>query len=132
MFDIGFAELVVLAVIAMVVVGPERLPGVIRTVGKTVGQARRFMTNLQNQIEQEVKLDELNKKIMEETKDMDFTKPVAPSHDTLDAEVPSIAPEKEPKEEPDALPEAPPPAPVTAEAKNSEDKTEPRDDTERS
>ncbi|EAR11399.1 Sec-independent protein translocase protein TatB [Reinekea blandensis] len=93
MFDVGFAELLVLAVIAMVVVGPERLPGVLRTVGKTVGQARRFMTGLQNQIEQEVKLDELNKKIMAETKDLDFTKPSAPTHQSEDAEVPSIAPE---------------------------------------
>lgn len=101
MFDIGFAELVVLAVIAMVVVGPERLPGVLRTVGKTVGQARRFMTGLQNQIEQEVKLDELNKKIMAETKDMDFTqtKPAEPSHDTEDAEQPSIAPKNNMAEE---------------------------------
>lgn len=93
MFDVGFAELLVLAVIAMVVVGPERLPGVLRTVGKTIGQARRFMTGLQNQIEQEVKLDELNKKIMAETKDLDFTKPSTPTHQTEDAEVPSIAPE---------------------------------------
>lgn len=94
MFDIGFAELLVLAVIAMVVVGPERLPGVLRTVGKTVGQARRFMTGLQNQIEQEIKLDELNKKIMAETKDMDFTQPtIKPDHASEDAEVPAKAPE---------------------------------------
>ena len=109
MFDIGFAELVVLAVIAMVVVGPERLPGVIRTVGKTVGQARRFMTGLQNQIEQEIKLDELNKKIMAETKDMHFTaKSSVASHQTEDAEVPSIQPKAE------DLPEPPMPAAKTA------------------
>jgi sec-independent protein translocase protein TatB len=102
MFDIGFAELLVLAVIAMVVVGPERLPGVLRTVGKTVGQARRFMTGLQNQIEQEIKLDELNKKIMAETKDLDFTAKQEPSHQSEDAEVPSIAPKKEELPEPPA------------------------------
>ncbi len=76
MFDIGFAELILLSVIGMVVIGPERLPGVVRTVGKTMGKARRFLTGLQNQIEQEIKLDELNKKIMTETKDMDFTQPI--------------------------------------------------------
>lgn len=93
MFDIGFAELLVLAVIAMVVIGPEKLPSVARTVGKTLGKARRMMTNLQNQIEQEVKLDELNKKIMEETKEMDFTKQtIHPSHKNEDAEVPAKAP----------------------------------------
>ncbi len=122
MFDIGFAELVVLAVIAMVVVGPERLPGVIRTVGKTVGQARRFMTGLQNQIEQEIKLDELNKKIMAETKGMDFTaKSTEPSHQTEDAEVPSIQPKVE------DLPE--PPMPTETVASPPVDKT---NDTERS
>lgn len=92
MFDIGFAELLVLAVIAMVVVGPERLPGVLRTLGKTMGQARRFMTGLQNQIEQEIKLDELNKKIMAETKDMDFTQPAKPNQ-AGDTEAPTIAPQ---------------------------------------
>jgi sec-independent protein translocase protein TatB len=107
MFDIGFSELVVLAVIAMVVVGPERLPGVVRTVGKTMGQARRFMTGLQNQIEQEIKLDELNKKIMAETKDMDFTAKNQPhSHQNEDAEVPSIAPTSNDLPEPPAAPQA--------------------------
>jgi sec-independent protein translocase protein TatB len=100
MFDIGFAELLVLAVIAMVVVGPERLPGVLRTVGKTVGQARRFMTGLQNQIEQEIKLDELNKKIMAESKDLEnkiMDQPL--SHETEDAERPTFAPKEEKPEE---------------------------------
>lgn len=96
MFDIGFTELMLLAVIGMVVIGPERLPGVARTLGRTVGKARRFMTGLQNQLEQEVRLDELNKKIMAETKGQTFKnndeKPDTPSHDSEDAEVPSIAP----------------------------------------
>lgn len=88
MFDIGFAELLVLTVIAMVVIGPERLPSVMRSVGKTVGQARRFLTNIQNQIEQEVKLDELNKKIMAQE---ELKKTMSP-HELEDAEVPSSAP----------------------------------------
>lgn len=96
MFDIGFTELMLLAVIGMVVIGPERLPGVARTLGRTVGKARRFMTGLQNQLEQEVRLDELNKKIMAETKGQTFKnndeKPDTPSHDNEDAEVPTIAP----------------------------------------
>lgn len=109
MFDIGFAELLVLAVIAMVVVGPERLPGVLRTVGKTVGQARRFMTGLQNQIEQEIKLDELNKKIMAESKDLENKiMDQQPSHETEDAERPTFAPKHEVAE--DDLPAPPSPA----------------------
>lgn len=96
MFDIGFTELMLLAVIGMVVIGPERLPGVARTLGRTIGKARRFMTGLQSQLEQEVRLDELNKKIMAETKGQTFKnndeKPDTPSHASEDAEVPSIAP----------------------------------------
>ncbi|WP_051207501.1 Sec-independent protein translocase protein TatB [Saccharospirillum impatiens] len=97
MFDIGFTELMLLAVIGMVVIGPERLPGVARTVGRTVGKARRFMTGLQNQLEQEVRLDELNKKIIAETKGQTFknndeTGAGDVRHENEDAEVPSIAP----------------------------------------
>lgn len=97
MFDIGFTELMLLAVIGMVVIGPERLPGVARTLGRTVGKARRFMTGLQNQLEQEVRLDELNKKIMAETKGQTFknndeTGSAEARHESEDAEVPSIAP----------------------------------------
>lgn len=57
MFDIGFPELVVLAVVAMVVIGPERLPGVARTVGRALGQAKRTMRKFQQQLEKEVQLD---------------------------------------------------------------------------
>lgn len=55
MFDIGFTELLVLVVLGMVVIGPERLPGVMRTVGKSVGQVKRFMRDLQWQLEEEVR-----------------------------------------------------------------------------
>lgn len=131
MFDIGFAELLVLVVIAMVVIGPEKLPGVMRTVGKTVGQARRFVTGLQNQIEQEIKLDELNKKIMAETKDLS---------DSLNKPADSVLKDDTPAEPENTiapasaeLPEAPGSEPVTADAEN---KTEPqvseKDDSQRS
>ena len=89
MFDIGFTELLVLVNIALVVVGPEKLPTVMRTVGKAAGQARRFVTGIQNQIEQEVKLDELNKKIMAQ----DLEKKILSPHETEDAQTPSSPPE---------------------------------------
>lgn len=99
MFDIGFAELLVLTIIAMVVVGPEKLPGLARSVGKTVGQARRFMTGIQNQIEQEVKLDELNKKIMAETKELDISKDFSLNHQNEDAETPQHSPDETSEDE---------------------------------
>lgn len=73
MFDVGFTELLLLAVIGVVVIGPERLPAVARTVGKAVGEARRFASGLQRQLEQEVKIEELNRKIMEDTKGKEFS-----------------------------------------------------------
>ncbi|MCH8550431.1 MAG: Sec-independent protein translocase protein TatB [Natronospirillum sp.] len=73
MFDMGFLELALIAGIGLVVLGPERLPEAARTVGRYVGQMRRFVGNFQRQIEQEVRLEELNRKIMEETEDQSFT-----------------------------------------------------------
>ena len=62
MFDIGFSELAVVAIVALLVIGPERLPGVARTVGKWVGAARRFVNNVQAEINAEVnKADELKR-----------------------------------------------------------------------
>ncbi len=113
MFDIGFTELLLLAIIGMVVIGPERLPGVARTIGRQIGQLRRFMSNLQNQLEQEVKLDELNKKIMAETEGQTFRnndEPKPHTHGSEDAEVPSVPPEPpkaeapQPSEEPGQRP----------------------------
>ncbi len=73
MFDMGFLELAVIAGIGLLVLGPERLPVAARTVGRYVGQARRFVGNFQRQIEQEVRLEELNKKIMRDTEGQSFT-----------------------------------------------------------
>lgn len=97
MFDIGFTELLMLAIIGMVVIGPERLPTAARSIGRTLGQLRRYMTSLQNQIEQEVKLDELNKKIMAEGREpvKPADREVPPNHRNEDAEVPNEPPVEE-------------------------------------
>ena len=72
MFDIGFLELLVLAIIALVVIGPERLPSAARTAGRTVGKVRRFFSAMQQQLDQEIRLEELNKKIMDQTQGQTF------------------------------------------------------------
>jgi len=66
MFDIGFMEMALIGVVALVVIGPERLPGVARTVGQWIGSARRFMNSVQADINLEVsKTDEL-KRLLDE------------------------------------------------------------------
>lgn len=57
--DVGFWELMMLAVLALLVFGPERLPGVARTVGRVVGQIRREATATFDALKSEVELDEL-------------------------------------------------------------------------
>lgn len=73
MFDIGFPELLIVALVLLLVVGPERLPEVLRTVGRVVGSARRSFDTLKAELEREVGADELrrelhNARIMEDAK----------------------------------------------------------------
>ncbi len=59
MFDIGFPELILVGIIALVVIGPERLPKVARTAGLLFGRARRYVSDIKVEIEKEIKLDEV-------------------------------------------------------------------------
>ena len=61
MFDIGFSELVVLGVIGVVVIGPQRLPEVVRTVVITVRKIRRAFSDVRADIERELDLDDMRK-----------------------------------------------------------------------
>ncbi|MBR9812823.1 twin-arginine translocase subunit TatB [bacterium] len=58
MFDIGFAELLVLSIIALVVLGPERLPEAARAVGRWAGKARAFARSITNELDKEVRYSE--------------------------------------------------------------------------
>src|SRR5258708_31869756 len=61
MFDIGFSELMLIAVIALVVIGPERLPRVARTLGHLAGRLQRYVSDVKADINREIELDELRK-----------------------------------------------------------------------
>lgn len=61
MFDVSFTELLVIGVVALVVIGPERLPKVARTLGHLVGRAQRYVSDVKSDIQREVELDELRK-----------------------------------------------------------------------
>jgi len=61
MFDISFSELIVIAVVALVVIGPEKLPKVARTLGHLLGRAQRYVNDVKSDINREMQLDELKK-----------------------------------------------------------------------
>jgi sec-independent protein translocase protein TatB len=61
MFDIGFSELMVIGVVALVVIGPERLPKVARTAGHIFGRLQRYVTQVKSDISREMELAELGK-----------------------------------------------------------------------
>lgn len=59
MFDVSFTELLVVGVVALIVIGPERLPKVARTIGHLVGRAQRYVNDVKSDINREMELDEL-------------------------------------------------------------------------
>lgn len=61
MFDVSFTELLLIGVVALVVIGPERLPRVARTAGHLLGRAQRYVADVKNDIRREIDLDEMNK-----------------------------------------------------------------------
>jgi len=63
MLDFSFSELLLCFVVALVVLGPERMPAVARTVGRWTGKARAYMRNLTSELERETQVAELKKQI---------------------------------------------------------------------
>src|SRR5512143_3361620 len=61
MFDVGFSELMLIAVVALVVIGPERLPKTARTLGHLFGRLQRYVNDVKADISREIELDELRK-----------------------------------------------------------------------
>jgi sec-independent protein translocase protein TatB len=61
MFDISFAEILIIAVVALIVIGPQRLPKVARTLGYLFGRAQRYANDIRADIRHEMKLEELKK-----------------------------------------------------------------------
>jgi len=61
MFDVGFSELGLIAVVAMIVIGPERLPKVARTAGALLGRMQRYVNNVKSEVEREMQFEDLKK-----------------------------------------------------------------------
>ena len=61
MFDIGIGEILLILVLALLVIGPERLPGAARTAGLWVGRARRYVEGVKSEVEQEFDVSEFKR-----------------------------------------------------------------------
>lgn len=70
MFDIGFTEIMIIGLVALIVIGPSRLPEAMRSTAMWIGRAKRMMGNVRRDLENEIGIDEIrqdlrNEKIME-------------------------------------------------------------------
>ena len=74
MFDMGFTEMMLIGIVALIVIGPERLPGVARTAGKYFGRLKRFMTTVKADVEQELRADELRQILADQRRELDSLK----------------------------------------------------------
>ena len=66
MFDIGFPEFFIAAVVALVVLGPQRLPAALRTLGLWIGRLRRSYYNVKTEVEREIGMDEVRRQLHNE------------------------------------------------------------------
>jgi sec-independent protein translocase protein TatB len=126
MFDIGFSELLVIAVVALIVIGPERLPKVARTAGHLFGRLQRYVNDVKADIQREMELDEL-KKLRSEFEDAarsveqsvnEVGQDLRATSDDLNRSIAGSdtpTPASPPAAPPAALPEgAPPPSPTAS------------------
>jgi sec-independent protein translocase protein TatB len=96
MFDIGFWELVVIGVVALVVIGPERLPKVARIAGLWLGRARRTLASVQDEIRRELKADELKEILEKQARSLPLETILEEPAKRVEAPAPGIAAERNP------------------------------------
>ena len=112
MFDIGFSELLLVGLVALIVFGPERLPGAARTAGLWIGRLKRSFSAIKAEVEREMGADEIRRQLhneqilqMEREVQQSIQPAATPPADTSAASPP--APESGPTTPPPATPEPP-------------------------
>ena len=85
MFDVGLSELMVIAAVALVVIGPERLPKVARTAGLLLGRLQRYVSDVKSDINREMQLDEL-KKLQQQMTDQVSSMEASVTHEMREVE----------------------------------------------
>jgi sec-independent protein translocase protein TatB len=129
MFDMGFLELLLIGVVGLLVLGPERLPKAARTLGLWIGKIKRSVSGMQREINSQLEAEELRQKLNEQQKKLDDSlntvkhdvesiaepeKPAAPKSSTS-----SPSPDKTPAKKP-ANNDAPAGGPDTASAPHAD------------
>jgi sec-independent protein translocase protein TatB len=74
MFDFSFAEMLIVGIVALLVIGPERLPTVARKAGTYVARLRRFVSNVRSDVEREFRTDELQRMLKEQQNELNSLK----------------------------------------------------------
>jgi len=116
-FDVGFSELMVIAVVALIVIGPERLPRVARTMGHLFGRLQRYVNDVKADINREIELDELRKfKSTVEDAARGFEGTVSSTVDSVQSEVSKTETELNDLTRTEDIAAAPPGAPQSAPA----------------
>lgn len=87
MFDIGFAELLLIALVGLIVIGPNRLPETIRTLALWLGRARRTYSQFRKDLEQEIGADEIRQELRNEEIMAQLKETQQQLHESLDIDV---------------------------------------------
>ena len=90
MFDIGFWEMLLIGVLTMIIVGPEKLPGVARTAGRWFGKTRRFIEGVKTEVEQEFDVTELKRMMHNQEVQINELTQKLDNPNILDEEIESI------------------------------------------
>lgn len=93
MFDIGFLELIIVAIIALLVLGPERLPTAARTLGRWVGKARRLTTSFSQEIDRQIQIEELKEQLKKSGQSLDISEDANKIHQTVSSALADAKPE---------------------------------------
>ena len=108
MFDVGFTELLLVGLVALLVLGPERLPGAVRTAGLWIGRIKRSFSAIKAEVEREIGADEIrrqlhNEQILELEREMKAMKQdllTSATETPAKAEQPASTTESSPTKEP--------------------------------
>jgi sec-independent protein translocase protein TatB len=92
MFDIGTGEIGLIALIALLVLGPERLPGAARTAGALLRKARQSWNNVRDEIERELAAEELKQSMKRTAQELDPRADLQKLHDSIVHEPPAAPP----------------------------------------